>query len=66
MILFLIWLVLVIYILFTLDKNKYDLDHLIQTNKQDVIGPIQDDEALLLYSIVKGMRLNRVLEIGGL
>ncbi len=27
---------------------------------------MQDDEALLLYSVVRGMRLSRVLEIGGL
>jgi hypothetical protein len=44
--------------------NKYNLDHLIQNNKQDVMGPIQDDEALFLYSIIKGMRLKTVLEIG--
>lgn len=44
--------------------NKYNLEHLIQNNKQDVMGPIQDDEALFLYSIIKGMRLKTVLEIG--
>lgn len=44
----------------------YDLSHLTQDESQKVCGPIQDDEALLLYSIVKGMRLNRILEIGGL
>lgn len=45
---------------------QYDLHHLTQSNTQEVLGPIQDDEALFLYSIVKGMRLNRLLEIGGL
>jgi hypothetical protein len=45
---------------------KYPLDHLTQPEDQRVLGPIQDDEALLLFSIVRGMRLRRVLEIGGL
>lgn len=45
---------------------QYNLTHLDQPDSQQVLGPIQDDEALFLYSIVKGMRLNRVLEIGGL
>jgi len=45
---------------------NYNLTHLVQPQHQRVLGPIQDDEALFLYSIVKGMRLKRVLEIGGL
>lgn len=45
---------------------KYDLEHLTQYENQDVLGPIQDDEALVLYSIIKCMRLNRIVEIGGL
>jgi predicted O-methyltransferase YrrM len=45
---------------------KYDLEHLTQGPDQRVCGPIQDDEALFIYSIIKGMRLTRVLEIGGL
>jgi protein-L-isoaspartate O-methyltransferase len=44
----------------------YTLSHLTQPETQAVLGPIQDDEALLLYSIVRGMRLKRILEIGGL
>lgn len=44
---------------------QYDLTHLIQRDTQDVLGPIQDDEALFLYSIIRGMRLERVLELGG-
>lgn len=44
----------------------YNLLHLRQPNDQAVVGPIQDDEALFLYSIVKAMRLNRILEIGGM
>lgn len=45
---------------------KYDLDHLTQDNNQVVVGPIQDDEALFLYSIIVGMKLKTVFEIGGL
>lgn len=45
---------------------QYDLSHLTQQNNQDVIGPIQDDEALFIYSMIRGMRLKRILEIGGL
>jgi len=45
---------------------KYNLDHLTQPADQNVSGPIQDDEALFLFSIIRGNRLQRVLEIGGL
>ena len=45
---------------------KYDLSHLSQPENQNVSGPIQDDEALFLYSIIRGCRLERILEIGGL
>lgn len=45
---------------------RYDLTHLKQPAKQLGGGAIQDDEALFLYSIVLGMRLKRILEIGGL
>ena len=44
---------------------SYDLSHLTQPEDQAVMGPIQDDEALFLYSIIRGMRLKRILEIGG-
>jgi hypothetical protein len=44
----------------------YSLSHLSQGNKQDVMGPVQDDEALVLYAIVRALRINTVLEIGGL
>lgn len=46
--------------------NKYDFSHLTQPANQRVGGPIQDDEALLLYAVVRSMRVRRVLEIGGL
>ncbi len=45
---------------------SYDLSHLTQSSDQQVGGPIQDDEALLLYGVIKVMRLRRILEIGGL
>ena len=44
----------------------YDLSHLTQSDDQKVLGPIQDDEALLLFALIRTMRLKRVLEIGGL
>jgi hypothetical protein len=44
----------------------YSLSHLSQGSKQDVMGPIQDDEALVLYAIVRALRIKTVLEIGGL
>lgn len=43
---------------------KYDLSHLTQ-NTQEVIGPVQDDEALLLYALIKCTRAVTVLEAGG-
>jgi|AACY02.6.fsa_nt_gi Predicted O-methyltransferase len=33
---------------------------------QAVLGPLQDDEALLIYSLVQSSHVRRVLEIGGL
>jgi predicted O-methyltransferase YrrM len=46
--------------------TSYNLTHLTQDERQVVWGPIQDDEALLLYSLVRVFRFKRVLEIGGL
>lgn len=45
---------------------NYDLSHLTQPDHQYVNGPIQDDEALVLYSIIRAKRIKTVLEIGGL
>jgi predicted O-methyltransferase YrrM len=45
--------------------THYDLSHLDQPDTQEVIGPIQDDEALFLFSLIRCMRLRRILEIGG-
>jgi hypothetical protein len=51
----------------TVDGNgKYDFSHLVQPADQNIGGPVQDDEALALYALVRTMRLRRVLEIGGL
>lgn len=44
----------------------YDLRHLTQPDDQVVAGPVQDDEALFLFALIRCMRLRRVLEIGGL
>lgn len=44
----------------------YNLAHLTQPDDQQVGGPIQDDEALFLFALVRGMRLRRILEVGGL
>jgi predicted O-methyltransferase YrrM len=43
----------------------YDLSHLTAPN-QDVWGPIQDDEALLLYALCRVMCIKRVVEFGSL
>lgn len=45
---------------------KYDLSHLVQNDDQFVHGPIQDDEALFLFAMIRTMRISRILEIGGL
>lgn len=44
----------------------YNLNHLTQSTDQNVSGPIQDDEALFLFALIRGSRLSRILEIGGL
>ena len=46
--------------------SKYSFSHLTQDSTQKVWGPIQDDEALMLYSIIRGNRMSRILEVGGL
>jgi predicted O-methyltransferase YrrM len=45
-------------------KSKYDLSHLTQDEAQISMGPIQDDEALLLYALVKVIRPKTVVEFG--
>ena len=42
----------------------YDLTHLTQSPEQNVIGPVQDDEALLLFSLVRCCRIKRIVEVG--
>jgi predicted O-methyltransferase YrrM len=44
----------------------YDLSHLTQQESQEVLGPVQDDEALFLYALIRVTKIRRVLEIGGL
>ena len=44
---------------------KYDISHL--TQETDVVfGPIQDDEALFLYSLIKICGIKYIIEVGGL
>ena len=45
---------------------NYNLNHLTQPSSQNLLGPIQDDEALVLFSIIRTSRLKRIVEIGGL
>jgi len=51
---------------FTIKKNnnKYDLSHLTQEENQYVRGSIQDDEALLLYALIRCCLIKRILESG--
>lgn len=44
---------------------NYDLSHL-TADTQDVWGPIQDDEALLLFALCRVMCIKRVVEFGSL
>jgi len=44
---------------------KYDLSHLRQETSE-IYGPIQDDEALFLFALIKVMCLRHIVEIGGL
>ena len=43
---------------------NYDLSHLTQTTRR-VYGPVQDDEALLLYALIRCAGISTVLEVGG-
>ena len=45
---------------------SYNLSHLTQNENQEVLGPIQDDEALFLYALIRVMKLRNIVEIGGL
>lgn len=42
----------------------YDLRHLTQADEQSNPGPIQDDEALLLFALIRVTRIKRILELG--
>ena len=43
----------------------YNLDHLTQPDHQAIPGPIQDDEALLFYALIRVTRIKRIVEFGG-
>lgn len=45
-------------------KTKYNIDHLLQPHNQSVLGPIQDDEALLLFALIRVLRLRNIIELG--
>jgi len=45
---------------------NYDLSHLTQSPDQAVMGPVQDDEALLLHAVCRVCQFTRVVEFGGL
>ena len=47
-------------------RCKYNLEHLQASEAQRQMGPMQDDEMLLLFAWVRTTRAARVLEIGGL
>lgn len=44
---------------------KYNLEHLMQPEDQNMPGPIQDDEALLLFALIRVTRIKRIVEFGG-
>ena len=43
----------------------YNLQHLTQPGAQNKPGAIQDDEALLLFALIKVTRIKRIVEFGG-
>lgn len=43
---------------------NYNLKHLTQEEDQSNPGPIQDDEALLLFALIRVIRIKRILEFG--
>lgn len=42
----------------------YNLKHLTQVDEQNIPGSIQDDEALLLFALIRVTRIKRILELG--
>lgn len=44
---------------------RYNLNHLTQDDDQNKPGPIQDDEALLLFALIRVTRIKRIVEFGG-
>lgn len=50
----------------TRKTHKFDLSHLTQSREENVGGPVQDSEALLLYALVKVTLARKIVEVGGL
>lgn len=50
----------------TLAAHSFDLAESASSANLRCYTALQDDEALLLYAVVRGMRLSRILEVGGL
>lgn len=48
----------------TMYSTKYNIEHLTQKEDQAVIGPLQDDEALLLYAMIRVTRIKNIIEVG--
>lgn len=48
------------------DTQKFDISHLNQPPHEQVSGPIQDSEALLLYAMVRVSLIRKIVEVGGL
>jgi predicted O-methyltransferase YrrM len=46
--------------------SHYNFDHLTQSQTELPHGPIPDDEALLLYGVIRVLAVKVVLELGGL
>lgn len=44
--------------------STYNLNHLTQSEDQSSPGPIQDDEALFLFALVRVTRIKRIVEFG--
>jgi len=44
--------------------STFDLKHLTQSEDQSSPGPIQDDEALLLFALIRVTRIKRIVEFG--
>jgi hypothetical protein len=46
-------------------RSHYNLSHLCAPERQKQVGPMQDDEMLLIYAFIRVTRSARILELGG-